>query len=195
MNANFIACCSRFFHLDISFSGKTILFYRQCMHIHKMEKYGRNQMLYFIMIWLVFFVDFWRKIALTSLFTTKVSEKYWNLRQQRKVFEDIKNCPFTESNVIWYGILQLMIPNYCFFIWIRQEKQVACRTYPTTTKSLERCLKTNLTANYCLKQLKTVHWKQTRQSFNNNQNMCTNAAPPFVLKVSNQTNSVLSPKC
>ena len=41
-----------------------------------MEKYGRNQMLYFIMIWLVFFVDFWTKIALTSLFTTKVSEKY-----------------------------------------------------------------------------------------------------------------------
>ena len=30
-------------------------FYRQCVHIHKMEKYGQNQMLYFIMILLKFF--------------------------------------------------------------------------------------------------------------------------------------------
>ena len=70
-----------------------------------------------------------------------------------------------------------MIPNYCFLVRIRQEKQVKCRTYLTIIKSLERCLKTNLTANYCLKELKTVYWKQTRQSFNNKQNMCTNNGP------------------
>ena len=68
-------------------------------------------------------------------------------------------------------------PKLCFLVRIRQEKQVKCRTYLTIIKSLERCLKTNLTANYCLKELKTVYWKQTRQSFNNKQNMCTNNAP------------------
>ena len=48
-------------------------------------------------------------------------------------------------------------PKLCFLVRIRQEKQVKCRTYLTIIKSLERCLKTNLTANYCLKQLKTVY--------------------------------------
>ena len=69
-------------------------------------------------------------------------------------------------------------PKLCFLVRIRQEKQLKCRTYLTIIKSLERCLKTNLTANYCLKKnLRPFTENKTRQSFNNNQNMCTNNAP------------------
>ena len=80
-----------------------------------------------------------------------------------------------QRDMIWY--IAIDDPKLLLFVArIRQEKQVACRTYLTIIKSLERCLKTNLTANYCLKEPKTVYWKQTRQSFNNSQNMCTNNA-------------------
>ena len=53
--------------------------------------------------------------------------------------------------MIWY--IAIDDPKLLLFVVrIRQEKRVACRTYLTIIKSLERCLKTNLTANYCLKK-------------------------------------------
>ena len=79
--------------------------------------------------------------------------------------------------MIWY--IAIDDPKLLLFVVrIRQEKRVARRTYLTIIKSLERCLKTNLTANYCLKKnLRPFTENKTRQSFNNNQNMCTNNAP------------------
>ena len=135
MTANFIACCRRCFRLDISFVWQNNFFYQQFIHIKKMEKCGRN---HYILWWL------------------------WIFRQQQKMFKDNENNFFFlhRSNVLSlrYDIIlcRLLLSQKAkivttvswwsqtsFFIRIRQEKQVACRTYLTIIKSLERFLKTN----------------------------------------------------
>ena len=68
----------------------------------------------------VSFRELWFKIAFTSLFITKVNEKYWIFRQQRKMFKDNENNYFfyigpmsfhwKQRDMIWYNFMQTYFP-------------------------------------------------------------------------------------